>query len=256
MLKIAGGGHFGGCLSVVEILTALYFGGILKIDAKRPRWENRDRLVLSKGHACATLCTCLAERGFFSPDLLDTFNQFNSPFGMHPDMNKIPGCDMSTGSLGHGLSAAMGMALAARLDKRSYTTYAVLGDSEMQSGMVYEAAMAAGHYGLDNLVMIIDRNRYSLDGATEALMSIEPLKEKLVSLKWCVVTIDGHDYRQILEALRHLPIEPSKPSAIIANTVKGKGISFMENTHAWHYRAIDDEQFHVALKELERDKAR
>lgn len=251
MFKGAGGGHFGGSFSVVEIITALYFGGILRVDPRRPRWEDRDRLVLSKGHSSATLCAVLAERGFFPRELLDTFNQINSPFGQHPDMNKIPGIDMSTGSLGHGLSVAVGMALAARLDHLSYRTFAILGDAEIQSGMTYEAAMSAGNYGLDHLVMILDRNRYTMDGPTEKLMSIEPLEEKFKSLKWGMVTIDGHDYAQILEALGHLPIEPGKPSAIIANTVKGKGVSFMEETHAWHYRPIDTNQFEAALRELE-----
>jgi transketolase len=196
----------------------------------------------------------LAERGFFSYKILDTFNKFNSPFGMHPDMNKIPGCDMSTGSLGHGLSVAVGMALAARLDNRSYRVFAVLGDAEIQSGMTYEAAMSAGHYSLDNLVMILDRNRYTLDGPTEKLMGIEPLQEKFMSLKWGIVIIDGHDYQQILRALSHLPIEVGKPSAIIANTVKGKGVSFMEETHAWHYGVITDEEFQAALEELTETK--
>jgi transketolase len=251
MFKNAGSGHFGGSYSVVEILTALYFGGILNVDPKRPRWEDRDRLVLSKGHSSATLCAILAEKGFFPSGLLDTFNQLGSPFGQHPDMNKIPGIDMSTGSLGHGLSVAVGMALAARIDCRSYRTFAILGDAEIQSGMTYEAAMAAGNYGLDNLVMILDQNRYTMDGPTEKLMSIEPLEDKFESLKWGVARIDGHDHAQILEALGYLPIEPGKPSAIIADTVKGKGVSFMEETHAWHYKAIDDDQFEKALRELE-----
>ncbi len=251
MFKSAGSGHFGGSFSVVEILTALYFGGILNVDPKRPRWEDRDRLVLSKGHSSATLCAILAEKGFFPSELLDTFNQFGSPFGQHPDMNKIPGIDMSTGSLGHGLSVGVGMALAARMDHRSYRTFAILGDAEIQSGMTYEAAMAAGFYGLDQLVMILDRNRYTMDGATEQWMSIEPLEDKFKSLKWGVTRIDGHDYVQILEALAHVPIEPGKPSAIIADTVKGKGVSFMEETHAWHYKPIDEDQFQKALKELE-----
>lgn len=251
MFKNAGSGHFGGSFSVVEILTALYFGGILNVDPQRPRWEDRDRLVLSKGHASATLCAILAEKGFFPREMLETYNQLNSPFGQHPDMNKIPGIDMSTGSLGHGLSVAVGMALAARLNNRSYRTYAVLGDAEMQSGMTYEAAMAAGNYGLDHLVMILDENRYTMDGATEKLMSIEPVGEKLKALKWSVTTIDGHDFNQILKALNEIPIEPGKSSAIIARTVKGKGVSFMEETHAWHFKPVEEEQFKKALKELE-----
>lgn len=251
MFKNAGSGHFGGSFSVVEILTALYFGGILNVDPQRPRWEDRDRLVLSKGHASATLCAILAEKGFFPREMLETYNQLNSPFGQHPDMNKIPGIDMSTGSLGHGLSVAVGMALAARLNNRSYRTYAVLGDAEMQSGMTYEAAMAAGNYGLDHLVMILDENRYTMDGATEKLMSIEPVGEKLKALKWSVTTIDGHDFNQILKALNEIPIEPGKSSAIIARTVKGKGVSFMEETHGWHFKPVEEEQFKKALKELE-----
>jgi transketolase len=251
MFNNAGGGHFGGSFSVVEIITALYFGGILRVDPARPRWEDRDRFVLSKGHSSGTLCVVLAERGFFPRERLDTYNQLNSPFGQHPDMNKIPGVDMSTGSLGHGLSVAVGMALAARMDRRSYRTFVILGDAEIQSGMTYEAAMAAGNYGLDHLVAILDRNRYTMDGHTENLMSIDPLEEKFRSVKWSVVSIDGHDYAQILGTLGHLPVEPGKPTAIIANTVKGKGVSFMEETHAWHYRPIDAHQFEAALKELE-----
>lgn len=251
MFRNAGSGHFGGSFSVVEILTALYFGDILRVDPECPRWEDRDRLVLSKGHASATLCAVLAEKGFFAGEALNTYNQLGSPFGQHPDMNKIPGIDMSTGSLGHGLSIAVGMALAARLDHRSYRTFAVLGDAEMQSGMTYEAAMAAGNYALDRLVMILDRNWYTMDGPSEELMGIEPVEDKLKSLKWAVVTIDGHNYEQILATLRHLPIEPGKPSAIVADTVKGKGVSFMEKTHAWHFRPIESDQFRKALEELE-----
>jgi transketolase len=251
ILKDAGGGHFGGSLSVVDILTALYFGGILKVDPKLSSCENRDRLVLSKGHACAALCPCLAEKGFFPVESLKTFNQFNSPFGMHPDMRKIPGCDISTGSLGHGLSMAVGMALAGKLDHSSYRVFSILGDSEIQSGMTYEALMAAGNFGLDNLVMIIDRNGYSMDGPTEELMGIEPLQDKLASLKWSVTSMDGHDFRVILQTLKNVPIRPGRPSAVIAHTVKGKGISFMEATHLWHYRSVDDQEFQLALKELE-----
>jgi transketolase len=255
MFMNAGSGHFGGSFSAVEILVALYFGGILNVDPKRPLWEDRDRLVLSKGHASGMLCAILAEKGFYPKELLDTYNHLNSPFGQHPDMNKIPGIDMSTGSLGHGLSVAVGMALAARMDKRSYRCFAILGDAEIQSGMTYEAAMAAGNYGLDSLVMILDRNLYTMDGSSEDLMSIEPIQDKLKSLKWAVTTIDGHDYGQILKALQRLPIEPGKPSAIIANTVKGKGVSFMENTHAWHFKPLEQEPFQRALQELEADKS-
>jgi transketolase len=238
MFMNAGSGHFGGSFSAVEILVALYFGGILNVDPKRPLWEDRDRLVLSKGHASGMLCAILAEKGFYPKELLDTYNHLNSPFGQHPDM-----------------SVAVGMALAARMDKRSYRCFAILGDAEIQSGMTYEAAMAAGNYGLDSLVMILDRNLYTMDGSSEDLMSIEPIQDKLKSLKWAVTTIDGHDYGQILKALQSLPIEPGKPSAIIANTVKGKGVSFMENTHAWHFKPLEQEPFQRALQELEADKS-
>jgi transketolase len=251
LFRNAGSGHFGGSYSVVELLTALYFGEVLNVDPRRPQWQDRDRLVLSKGHASGTLCVILAEKGFFRKELLSTYNQLDSPFGMHPDMNKIPGIDMSTGSLGHGLSIAVGMALAGRLDNRSYRTFAILGDAEMQSGMTYEAAMAAGNFGLDSLVMILDRNRITMDGYTEDLMGIEPVASKLKSLRWGVKTIDGHDYAQILEVLNQLPIEPGKPSAIIADTVKGKGVSFMEGTNKWHHGATNNDQFQKALTELE-----
>lgn len=246
MLAEAGGGHFGGSLSSVEILVSLYFH-ILRIDPKSPRWEDRDRFVLSKGHACAALCPVLAERGFFSSQLLLTFNELDSPFGMHPDMHKIPGCDMSTGSLGHGLPVGLGMALTAKLDKKSYRVFVLLGDGELQEGSVWEAAMAAKHYRLDNLAVIVDRNGIELDGPTEEIMSLEPLVEKWRSFGWKVKEIDGHKIEEIVEALRDLPFEVNRPGIVIAHTVKGKGISFAENTHDWHYATITEEQAQRAL---------
>jgi len=253
MLVEAGGGHFGGSLSSVEILVSLYFH-ILKIDPKNPRWEDRDRFVLSKGHACAALCPVLAERGFFSPELLLSFNKLDSPFGMHPDMHKIPGCDMSTGSLGHGLPVGLGMALAAKIDKKNYRVFVLLGDGELQEGSVWEAAMAARHYKLDNLTVIVDRNRIELDGPTEEIMGLEPLSEKWQSFGWKVKEIDGHNIKEIVETLKDLPFEVDKPSVVIAHTVKGKGVSFVENTHDWHYAKMSEEQAQEALIELSGEK--
>lgn len=253
MLVEAEGGHFGGSLSSVEILVSLYFY-ILRIDPKNPKWEDRDRFVLSKGHACAALCPVLAERGFFSSELLMSFNKLDSPFGMHPDMHKIPGCDMSTGSLGHGLSVGLGMALAARMDKKSYRVFVLLGDGEIQEGSVWEAAMAAGHYKLDNLTAIVDRNKIELDGPTEKIIDLEPLSEKWQSFGWKVKEIDGHNVKEIIETLKNLPFEADKPSMVIAHTVKGKGISFVENTHDWHYAKMSEEQARRALVELSGEK--
>lgn len=250
MLYEAGGGHFGGSFSCIEILVALY-SKIMRVDPKDPRWPERDRFVLSKGHACAALCPVLAEAGYFEKELLKTFNKFNSPFGMHPDMNKIPGCDMSTGSLGHGLPVGVGMSLAARLDGKGYRVFVLLGDGECSEGSVWEAALSASHYGLDNLVAIVDRNRISLDGETETIMRLEPLASKWAAFGWSVKEIDGHNLREIVDVLSRVPATKGKPTAVIANTVKGKGVSFMENTRDWHYAALNEDQLYKALKELE-----
>ncbi|MBC7190181.1 transketolase [Candidatus Aerophobetes bacterium] len=250
ILAKAGGGHYGGSLSCVEILTCLYFD-ILNINPERPKWEERDRFILSKGHAAAAFVCVLAERGFFPSDLLDTFNKLDSPFGMHPDMNKIPGCDMSTGSLGHGLSVGVGMALAAKVDKKKFRVFVLLGDGECQEGSVWEGAMAAAHYKLDNLIAIVDRNRICMDGCTEEIMALGDLRKKWEAFGWKVREINGHNVEEILRALRSVPFEEGKPSVTIANTVKGKGVSFMENTHKWHYRAASEEETKRALGELE-----
>ena len=252
MFRNAGGGHFGGSYSVIDILTVLYFGGILKVDPKNEKWKERDRLVLSKGHASGALCVCLAEKQYFSKDLLATFNDFGSPFGMHPDMTKICGCDMSTGSLGHGLSAAVGMAMAAKLDDNPCRVFAILGDTEMHSGMTYEAIMAAGNFQLENLIMILDRNRISLDGETEKIMPLEPLNDKLHAFKWDTLEVDGHDHSALVDAFKSIPRNKDKPTAVIANTIKGKGVSFMENTHKWHYGMLDETLYSAAIQELKR----
>ena len=249
ILAEAGGGHYGGSLSPVEILTCLYLN-ILRIDPQRPNWVDRDRFILSKGHACAAFVSILAEIGFFRTELLDTFNKLDGPFGMHPDMHKIPGCDMSTGSLGHGLSVGVGMALAGRLDNRDFRVFVLVGDGECQEGSIWEGAMAAAHYKLDNLIAIVDRNKLSMDGSTEEIMALEDLDKKWEAFGWVVQEIDGHDIEAILGVLESIPFEEKKPSVVIANTVKGKGISFMENRYKWHYREAAEEQTRQALREL------
>ena len=252
MFVIADGGHFGGCLSVVEILLTLY-DSVLRVDPTRPNWADRDRLVLSKGHACGALCPVLAHCGFFEEELLYTFNKLDSPFGMHPDMNKIPGCDMSTGSLGHGLAVGVGMALAGRADNRGYRVYVVMGDGECQEGSVWEAAMVASHQRLDNLTAIVDRNLVSLDGETEDIAALEPFSERWRCFGWHVIEVDGHDLRQIYQALQQAQQTQSHPTVVIANTVKGKGVSFMEGKHEYHYAVLSDEELEAARTEIRRE---
>ncbi len=250
-LQAAGSGHVGGSLSTVDILTALYFHA-MKIDIKNPKWEDRDRFVLSKGHASAALCPTLAERGFFPRSLLDTFNKLDSPFSMHPDMLKIAGADMSTGSLGHGLPIAIGMALAARIQKKGYKTYCLMGDGEMGEGSVWEGAMAAAHFKLDNLLAFVDRNRLQVDNFTSQVMSSEPLVEKWMAFGWSVKVIDGHDMGKVVDAIAAFPFEPGKPSVIIANTVKGKGYPPAENQVGWHYHDVDEKIAKDAVAALEK----
>jgi transketolase len=250
ILAEARGGHYGGSLSCVEVLTALYLRE-MNVDPKKPDWPDRDRFVLSKGHACAAFCTVLAERGYFSGELLQNFNQLNSPFGMHPDMHKIPGCDVSTGSLGHGLPIGIGMALAGRIDQKSYRVFVLLGDGECQEGLVWEGMMAAAHFKLDNLVAIVDRNMVSMDGFTEEIMSLGNLRQKMEAFGWAVREVDGHNIEAILETLQAIPFAPGKPSGIIANTTKGKGVCFMENCADWHHKEASSEDTLRALKELE-----
>jgi len=239
-LLAAGGGHVGGSLSCVDVLTALYFHA-MRVDPKNPRWPDRDRFVLSKGHASAALCPALAELGFFPKELLDTFNRLDSPFSMHPDMLKIPGADMSTGSLGHGLPIGLGMAMAARVQQKDYKTYVLLGDGELAEGSVWEAAMAAAHFKADNLLAIVDRNRLQVDDYTDTVMEIEPLADKWRSFGWSVREIDGHDMEAVVDSITAIPFEPGKPSVIIANTVKGKGLPFAENRVDFHYHDVDEE---------------
>jgi len=249
--EYGGGCHYGGCFSIAEVLTALYFN-ILNIYPENPKHPERDRVVLSAGHKDAIYCVILAEKGFIPKEWLHTYNKLDSHLGMHPDMKKIPGCDMSTGSLGHGLSVAVGMALNGKLDKSDYKVFVILGDGELQEGLIWEAAMAASHYKLDNIIVFVDRNMLEFDGETEKIMALEPLKEKWQAFGWNVKEIDGHNIREILDAYESCMENKDKPNVIIANTIKGKGVSFMENDWKWHYGGMNSEHKEKAFKELEK----
>jgi transketolase len=242
-------GHPGGSLSCADILTALYFNQ-MNINPNEPHAEGRDRFVLSKGHASPALYSTLAERGFFDKKELKTFRSIEGMLQGHPDMNKVPGVDATTGSLGQGLSIANGMALTSKLGKEGFRVYCLLGDGELQEGQVWEAAMSAAHYKLDNLCVIVDNNNLQIDGEVGKVMNPYPIDEKFRSFGFEVVTIDGHDFKDILEAFSVARKTKGKPFAIIAKTVKGKGVSYMENQASWHGKAPDEEQYNVAMKEL------
>ena len=242
-------GHPGGSLSVADILTYLYFEE-MKIDPKNPKWEDRDRFVLSKGHCAPALYAVLAERGFFPPEELLTLRKFPSRLQGHPDMNSTPGVDMSAGSLGLGISAAAGMALAGKMDGKSYRVYTVVGDGESEEGQVWEACMFAAHYKLDNLCVVIDWNGLQIDGPVAEVMNPTPHDKKLEAFGFHVISIDGNDMEQIAAAFAEAKTVKGKPTAIVAKTVKGKGVSFMENQVKWHGSAPNDEQYEQALAEL------
>ena len=248
-ITAAKSGHPGGSLSATDILVTLYFD-IMKIDPKNPRWEDRDRFVLSKGHAAPALYAVLAERGYFPKEELMKLRQTGSMLQGHPDMKGTPGVDMTTGSLGQGLSTANGMALAARLDKKDYRVYVMLGDGEIQEGMVWEAAMTTAHYKLDNLTAFLDYNKLQIDGANDEVKTIEPVADKWKAFGWNVLEIDGHDYEEIKKAVEKAKETKGKPTMIIAHTIKGKGVTFMENQVGWHGNAPNEEQKEKALKEL------
>ncbi|MEW5984248.1 MAG: transketolase [Acidobacteriota bacterium] len=245
----AGVGHAGGSLSAVEVMTALYFD-VMRIDPDNPKWEDRDRFVLSKGHGAVGLYTHLHLRGLMSRDTLFTFRANGSSLAGHPDMHKVPFVEMSTGSLGHGLAAGIGMALAAKLDGKSYRTFVMIGDGESQEGSIWEGALCAPHYKLDNLTVILDRNRIQIDGFTEDIMSLEPVAAKWRAFGWEVREIDGHSMADVVSTLRAVPLAPGKPSFIVSNTVKGKGVSFMENNYVWHGGAPNGELAEIARREL------
>lgn len=249
MIQKAGGGHYGGSLSVVDILTTLYFD-ILNIDPKRPDWSERDRFILSKGHAAAAFVPVLAEVGFFEKELIYTFNKFGSPFGMHTDRLLMPGCEMTCGSLGHGLSVAGGMALAAKHKGEKYRVFTLIGDGENMEGSIWEAAMVSAQYKLDNLVCIVDRNYLIMDGKTEDVMALEPLAGKWQAFGWACRTIDGHNISALLEAFDNIPWETGKPNVLIASTIKGKGINFMEDDPLWHYGLLSETQYQETIANI------
>lgn len=246
----ASSGHPGGSLSVADILTYLYFEG-MNVDPSNPKMPERDRFVLSKGHCSPALYGVLAEKGFFPKDLIKGFRNIESILQGHPDMKGVPGVDMSTGSLGQGISAANGMALAGKFDKKDYRVYTVLGDGELEEGQVWEAAMFAAHYKLDNLTAFVDFNGLQIDGDISKVMSPLPIDEKFRAFGWHVIVIDGHDYIQIDAAVKEAKETKGKPTAIIAHTVKGKGVSFMENQASWHGAAPNKEQYEQAISELD-----
>lgn len=249
MLAESGSGHPGGSLSAVEIMTALYFQE-MRVKPEMPQWPERDRFILSKGHAAPVLFSTLAEKGYFPREELLTFRKINSRLQGHPDMKKAPGVEMSTGSLGQGFSTSIGMALAGKLDKKDYRVYVLLGDGEIQEGQVWEAAMAAAHYKLDNLAVFLDYNGLQIDGPIRQIMSPEPIDEKFQAFGWYVINIDGHTFSEIQNALSVARKTKGKPTIIIAKTVKGKGVSFMENEVGWHGSVPNKEQTEKALSEL------
>lgn len=244
----AGCGHPGGAFSCVDVLTALFFH-TLRIDPARPDLPERDRFILSKGHSSVALYAVMALRGFFPLEWLSTFRRDDSPLGGHPDMHKVPGVEMSTGSLGHGLAVGVGLAAAAALDRAGWRTFVLLGDGETQEGAVWEAALAAAHFRLDNLTAVVDRNRLQIDGPTETVMALEPYADKWRSFGWEVRCVDGHDMAAVVSALDAVPFAPGRPSLLIADTIKGKGVSFMENNVEWHGKALAGEWADKARRE-------
>ena len=248
MINKAKAGHPGGALSAADIVTALYFHE-MNVDPQNPSWEDRDRFILSKGHACPVLYAALAEKGYFESAHLDTLRKYGSILQGHPDMRKTPGVDMTSGSLGNGLSAGVGMALAAKWKRKEYRVYVMLGDGESQEGMVWEAAMSAAKFKLDNLVAIVDYNGLQINGWVNDIMRLEPLADKWKSFGWSVIEINGNEMKQVLHALQKAR-KLRGPVVIIANTVKGKGVSFMENEAEWHGKAPNEEQTARAIDEL------
>lgn len=248
----AGGGHIAPSLSTVEILVALYFR-ILKIDKNNYKDDSRNRFILSKGHASAALYTVLAKKGFIDENTLDTFCQKGSILGGHPEMHLIPGVEASTGSLGHGLSFGAGIAFAGKLDKKDYRVFTLLSDGECQEGSVWEAAMFASHHQLDNLIAIIDHNKLQSLGRVDDILSLKPFADKWAAFGWEVREVNGHNISEIVDALEGLPFSKNKPSVLIAHTIKGKGISFMENVPIWHYRLPSADEMKIACAELDID---
>ena len=246
---MAGGGHTGGSLSSVDILVALYFH-VMNIDPAKPDLEERDRFIMSKGHSVESYHTALSTRGFFSQEILDTYGEFNSILAGHPT-RKVPGVELNSGALGHGLSVGTGMAIAGKRAGAGYKVFVLMGDGEQGEGSVLEAASAAGHYHLDNLVGIVDRNYLQISGYTEEVMAIENLEGKYRACGWAIKECDGHDMKQLTDNLGNTPFEPGKPSLVIARTIKGKGVSFMENKADWHHKVPSAGELEKALEELD-----
>ncbi|GLV54124.1 transketolase [Dictyobacter sp. S3.2.2.5] len=252
MIHDAGLGHVGGDLSATDILVTLYFG-VLNIDPLHPQAPDRDRFILSKGHCAGALYTTLAHAGFFSVDELSTFVQPLSRLNGHPDRKKVPGIETNTGPLGHGLPVGVGSALAAKMTGKPWRVFVLTGDGELQEGSNWEAAMSAAHFQLDNLTVIVDRNRLQQGDLTEHTMHLDPLADKWRAFGWSVREVDGHNHEQLLSTFTSLPLEQGKPSCIIAHTHKGKGVSFMQDNVAWHHRVPNEKELAIALKELEEE---
>jgi len=242
----SGKGHIGGAYSCMDILVAMYYGGVLKFDSSDPKWDQRDRFILSKGHAAIALYAVLSDLGYFSKSELEIFNN-GGMLGEHPDIN-IPGIEINSGSLGHGLGVGAGMALAAKMDGKNYRTFVLLGDGECNEGSVWEAAMFASHHNLHNLTAIVDRNGLCIHGTTEEINHLDPLGKKFESFGWNEETVDGHDIDEIVSKVKDN--DSGKPQMIIANTIKGKGVSFMENIASWHHGSISDDLYVQAKTEL------
>ena len=249
MLYRAGSGHPGGSLSAIDIITVLYYN-VMNYKTDDLRWPGRDRFILSKSHCCPALYAVFASLGYYEASELKTLRQFGSILQGHPCMDSTPGIEVSAGSLGQGLSISVGLALASRIDKKTNRTYCMIGDGESQEGQIWEAAMAAGFYKLDNLCCILDSNKLQIDGVVETVMGINPIKDKWLAFNWNVIEIDGHNLEEIEQAFNSAKEYKGKPTMIIANTVKGKGVSFMENNPAWHGIAPNTEQYEQAMLEL------
>jgi transketolase len=251
MICTAAAGHPGGSLSAADVVTALYFR-VMRIDPKNPDWPDRDRFILSKGHACPVWYAALAERGYFDKSHLKTLRRMGSILQGHPDMRKTPGIDMTAGSLGHGLSAGLGMALSGKLQQKDYHVFVIIGDGESQEGSIWEASMAAPNFKLDNLTAILDYNHLQNDYSVEDIMPIHPAVDKWKAFGWHVIDIDGHDMAQVVQALEEAKAHKGAPTMIVANTIKGKGVSYMENVCEWHGKAPCQEEADQALEELRR----
>jgi len=244
-----GGSHIGGAFSQTDVLVALYYK-FMKIDPKRPHWQDRDRFILSKGHGGVGHAAILGDLGYFDEELLKDFNKTGSPFGMHLDHAKVQGVDASTGSLGHGMGISIGMAIGAKLQGENWHTYCMLGDGECNEGSIWEGAMSGSHYKVTNLTVFVDRNKLCIDGETETIMALEPFSKKWEAFGWNTLEIDGHDFDSICEAIEAAHAEKKAPTMIICNTIKGKGVDFMENDKKWHYGGLDSETAKKAIEAL------